>query len=64
VISNKTIQQLSFYPVWVNQNAEPRFLSPDESGFQEVVDYMAKWCGELGTELRVSGDAVIVCHSE
>ena len=60
VIKNKAIQWLSFSPVWINQNAEPRFLSPDEPGFQQVADYMSKWCRELGTELKVSGDEVIV----
>jgi hypothetical protein len=62
VVKNKAIERVSFFPVWINQNAEPRFLSPDEPGFQQVVDYMTKWCQELGTQLRVSGDEVIISH--
>jgi poly-gamma-glutamate synthesis protein (capsule biosynthesis protein) len=62
VIKNKAIERVSFFPVWINQNAEPHFLSTDEPGFQQVVDYMAKWCEELGTQLRVSGDEVIISH--
>jgi hypothetical protein len=60
VIKNKAIERVSFFPVWINHNAEPRFLNQDESGFKEVVDYMSRWCKELGTHLQVSGDEVIV----
>jgi len=60
VIQNKTVHQISFSPVWINENAEPRFLRPDEPGFQQVVDYMARWCSELGTVLRVAENEVII----
>jgi poly-gamma-glutamate capsule biosynthesis protein CapA/YwtB (metallophosphatase superfamily) len=64
VIWNKAIERVSFFPVWINHNAEPRFLSPDEPGFQQVVDYMARWCGELGTKLSISGDEVVVYQND
>jgi hypothetical protein len=61
VIQGKTISKVSFVPGWINDLAEPRLLSQGEPEFQEVVEYMDRWCKELGTQLTVQGDEVVVC---
>ncbi|MBI4329696.1 MAG: CapA family protein [Chloroflexi bacterium] len=54
------VRRVSFLPVYTNQRAEPEFPSRDDSRFQEVLDYVAPQCRELGTALSVEGDEVIV----
>jgi poly-gamma-glutamate synthesis protein (capsule biosynthesis protein) len=61
VIQDKQIAKVSFVPGWINDVAEPRLLSHREPEFQEVTDYMDRWCKELGTSLVVEGDEVVVC---
>ncbi len=60
VINDKKIERVSFLPGWINELAEPRLLQHAEPEFQEVVDYMNGWCKELGTDLTVEGDEVVV----
>jgi hypothetical protein len=59
-IQNKKIAKVSFVPGWINDLAEPRLLSHGEPEFQEVTDYVDQWCRELGTQLTVQGDEVVV----
>jgi len=60
VISQKSIDKVSFFPGWVNDRAEPRLLSRDDSKFDEVLGYIERWCRPLGTTLTVKGDEVVV----
>ncbi|MBI2989118.1 MAG: CapA family protein [Deltaproteobacteria bacterium] len=60
LITGKKIQKISFLPGWINDVAEPRFVAHGEPEFQEVVEYVEKWSRELGTELTVQGDEVVV----
>ncbi len=60
VIKGKAISKVSFYPGWVNDRAEPRLLSRDDSKFGEVLGYIERWCRPLGTRLTVDGDEVVV----
>ena len=60
VISGKRISKVSFFPGWVNDRAEPRLLSRDDSKFNEVLSYIERWCRPLGTSLTVEGDEVMV----
>ena len=64
VIKDKELQRVSFIPGWINELAAPRLLSHREAEFQEVVDYMDRWCKELGTDLSVQGDEVVVCPQQ
>jgi poly-gamma-glutamate synthesis protein (capsule biosynthesis protein) len=61
VIKDKKIAKVSFVPGWINEVAEPRLLTHGEPEFREVVDYMDRWCQELGTKLVVENDEVVVC---
>lgn len=60
VIKDKEIEKISFLPGWINDLAEPRLLTHSEPEFQEVVDYVDRWCRELGTHLTIDGDEVVV----
>jgi len=64
VIKDKELQRVSFIPGWINELAAPRLLTRREAEFQEVVDYMDRWCKELGTDLSVQGDEVVVCPQQ
>jgi len=55
------IERISFLPGWINDRAEPRFLTRNEPEFEEVVEYTNKWCRDLGTALTIEGDEVVVC---
>ncbi|MBI4331131.1 MAG: CapA family protein [Chloroflexi bacterium] len=56
----KGIQEVSFFPGWVNQKAEPQLLPRSDPKFDEVVKYIEGWSRELGTSLTVRGDEVVV----
>jgi poly-gamma-glutamate synthesis protein (capsule biosynthesis protein) len=60
VIQNKEIAKVSFVPGWINDLAEPRLLNHSEPEFQEVTDYVTRWCRDLGTQLTIQGDEVVV----
>ena len=60
LIAEKAIKKISFYPGWVNERAEPRFLTHTEPEFEEVLGYTSKWCRQLGTALKREGDEVVV----
>ncbi|MFC1930404.1 CapA family protein [Chloroflexota bacterium] len=62
-IRDGTIQKISFLPVYINQRAEPEFLTSADTRFHEVFNYTDKMCKELGTNLTVKGDEVIVYDS-
>ncbi len=59
-VSKKGVQRVSFVPVWINQRAEPAFLSHSDTRFDEVLHYVEPWCEELGTALTVEGNEVVV----
>ncbi|MBI4332827.1 MAG: CapA family protein [Chloroflexi bacterium] len=59
-ISDKAVQRVSFLPCWINQRAEPQFLSRNDPRWAEVVGYIDPWCKELGTELTPDADEMVV----
>ncbi|MBI4331127.1 MAG: CapA family protein [Chloroflexi bacterium] len=62
-VGSNGIRKVTFLPVWINQRAEPEFLTRNDARFQEVLDYVGPFCEELGTSLKVEGDEVVVWQS-
>ncbi|MBI4333596.1 MAG: CapA family protein [Chloroflexi bacterium] len=61
VVAGKSgVRNVSFLPCYTNQRAEPEILSRKDQRFQEVLQYIEPQCKELGTNLTVKGDEVIV----
>ena len=56
------IAEASFLPVFIDRDAVPRIVAPDDPRFGEVVDYMTAITGEAGLNAayRVAGDRVVV----
>ncbi|MBI4334526.1 MAG: CapA family protein [Chloroflexi bacterium] len=63
VAGKRAIRKVSFFPVYINRLADPEFLSQTDPRFNEVLGYADRWCKELGTNLTVEGDEVVVCSS-
>lgn len=62
IISDKKIKKVSFLPAMINEDSSPRFLSPEDKEFNEVVKYMERitQSQKLDTKYTVDGDEVIV----
>jgi hypothetical protein len=62
VINNKKIKKVSFLPAYINNQAEPEILSPDDERFGEVVKYIEKITRDqdLETNYTVDGNEVIM----
>ncbi len=60
IVSDKTIQRISFLPGYINQRAEPQFVTHDDPRFGEIFKFMDPWCKELGTALETDGDEIVV----
>jgi poly-gamma-glutamate synthesis protein (capsule biosynthesis protein) len=61
VIEDRRIARVSFVPGWIDAvTAQPRLLTAADSEFPDVVEYVTKWCDELGTKLVTEGDEVVV----
>jgi len=60
LIRDKTVNKVSFVPIWINDRSEPRFTTRNEPEFQQALDYTKKCSRDLGTEFTVSGDEVVV----
>ncbi|MBO9714578.1 CapA family protein [Sphingomonas sp.] len=56
------IVEAGFLPLWIDRDAVPRVLAPDDARFGETVDYMAAVTAEAGlnARYRVAGDRVVV----
>ncbi|MBI4334054.1 MAG: CapA family protein [Chloroflexi bacterium] len=63
VAGKRGIEKVSFIPAYINRLAEPEFVSHSDPRFGEVVRYAEQWCKELGTNLTVEGDEVVVLGS-
>ncbi|MBI4331143.1 MAG: CapA family protein [Chloroflexi bacterium] len=60
VATKKGIERVSFLPAWINKQLEPEFLPRSDPRFDEVVSYLQRWSGEVGTTLTVEGEEVVV----
>ncbi|MBI4333600.1 MAG: CapA family protein [Chloroflexi bacterium] len=63
VAGKNGVRKVSFLPGRTNQKAEPEFVSRNDERFQEVLRYIGPQCRDLGTNLTVEGDEVVVCDS-
>ncbi len=65
-ISNRQIQRVSFLPVYINKQAQPEVLRPEDALFGEVVTYMQEISRSQGLEtcLNVSGGEVVVSTTQ
>ena len=61
-ISNKQISKVSFLPVYINGQAQPKILSRDDKRFNELVDYIKQITIEqgFGTTYTIEGEEVVV----
>ncbi|MFP3975118.1 MAG: CapA family protein, partial [Dehalococcoidia bacterium] len=62
VISNKSIQKVSFLPTMVNKQSQPEILKSEDERFREVVDYMEEISQDqnLNNKYTISGDEVVL----
>jgi len=60
LIRDKTVNKVSFVPIWINDRSEPKFTTRNEPEFQQALDYTKKCSRGLGTEFTVAGDEVVV----
>ena len=62
VISNGSVNRVSFLPALINRHSQPEILSSDNSKFQEVVDYVDLISRETGfnTSFSIDGDEVSI----
>ncbi|MDI7259376.1 MAG: CapA family protein [Thermodesulfobacteriota bacterium] len=62
IISDKKIKKISFLPALINEDSSPRFLSPEDKEFNDVVKYMEKITKSqnIDTKYTVEGDEVII----
>jgi hypothetical protein len=61
-ISNKEINKVSFLPAYINKQADPEILAPDDERFGEVVRYVEEITRDQGldTTYTVDGNEVII----
>jgi hypothetical protein len=62
IISDKQIKKLSFLPAMINEDSQPRFLTPKDREFDDILRYMRKITEavHLGTRYTVEGNEVVV----
>lgn len=59
-ISKKKIEKVSFFPVYINERAEPEPLKRSDPRFEEVAQFITKYATEQGTKLSPHGDEIVV----
>ncbi|GIL41615.1 CapA family protein [Roseiterribacter gracilis] len=61
-IADGKIAQAGFLPLWIDRDAVPRILAPDDARFAQVVDYMRAVTDEAGLNAtyRVAGEHVAI----
>jgi len=61
-ISDKKIKKVSFLPVLINEDSQPRFLSQKDKEFNEVLNYIEKITlnQKIDTKYIIEGDEVVV----
>lgn len=52
VVSGKKVQKVTFLPVLVNEDSQPRFLNNREKEFRDVIEYMDKISREVGIDTK------------
>jgi poly-gamma-glutamate capsule biosynthesis protein CapA/YwtB (metallophosphatase superfamily) len=62
IITNKQIKRVSFLPVYINNQAEPEVLDPQDPKFGEIVTYMEDITRSQGlnTQYSVEGTEVVI----
>jgi hypothetical protein len=62
IVNNKEIKRVSFLPAYINNQAQPEVLAPDDERFSEVVRYMEKITRDQGIDTRytIDGNEVII----
>ena len=60
VFSKKGVEQVSFLPVFINPQAQPAVVSPDDPKFQELFEYVEWLSDQVPHKFRVAGDEVVV----
>ena len=62
VVEQQQLQRVSFKPVMINQQSQPRCLPSSDPEFMQVVDYMKKItkAQKLSTDYHVVGDDVVL----
>jgi len=65
IISDKKVQKVSFLPVLVNEDSQPRILTRKDKEFDDVVKYMEKITAsqKIETNYIVEGDEVIPVYT-
>jgi poly-gamma-glutamate capsule biosynthesis protein CapA/YwtB (metallophosphatase superfamily) len=61
-IKQGKVVEAGFVPLWIDRDAVPRVLAPDDPRFQDVIDYMTAVTGEAGLNgrFRAAGDRVVL----
>jgi poly-gamma-glutamate synthesis protein (capsule biosynthesis protein) len=62
IIANKQMKKVSFLPIYLNNQAEPEVLGPQDPKFGEIVTYMENITRSQGlkTQYSVKGAEVII----
>ena len=60
VFSKKGVEKVSFLPVFINGQAQPAVVAPDDPKFREILDWM-EWVSDSHPhKFRVEGNEVVV----
>ncbi|MBI4331485.1 MAG: CapA family protein [Chloroflexi bacterium] len=59
-VNKEAVQKVSLIPGYINRLAEPEFVSRNDPRFDEVFNYARQWAQELGANLTIEGDEIVV----
>jgi hypothetical protein len=61
-VADGKVVEAGFLPLWIDRDAVPRLLPPEDPRFGEVIDYMTAITAEAGLNARyaVAGDHVAI----
>jgi hypothetical protein len=60
VIAKQGIKRISFLPAFINPQAQPAVVPPDDPKFAEIHEYV-EWLSDMyQTKFRVQGDEIVV----
>ena len=62
LVEDGNLKRVSWQPVMINQQSQPRCLRQSDSDFKEVVDYMKKItkAQKMSTDYAVEGDEIVM----
>ncbi len=63
VLSKKGVERVSFLPTFINTQAQPETVKPDDDRFQEILSYMEWVSDQFPHRFQVEGDEVVVQSS-